>query len=272
LKKAAKFVTEAASAGGAERAELCLKAGKALLGEGFRMIPRYTLSAEQGDEWQNAFDGRTAQMSHLAAAHDFPVDDWLYGTARVRQKLHDFENVIHLTEAFGNAPPGIEATQFPFVVGEPWLAMELPSTFDIAKATDHLLYAASYPNNTFDKTAAAFGGLLLDEWTEVIPHRRETAGLTFHYDRPSQEPPQTMLLVTPTGIERQWSWEDIQAAIPDTFELAKTRAVEPRDLADQPVARLLPATLMAFTTHAISISSELRPAAVSLADTVMPNG
>ncbi len=272
LTKAGKLVTDSAAAGGNARAELLMEADKALLGDGFRMIPRFTLAVDQRDEWQNAFDGRAAQMAHLAADHDFPVDDWMYGVARVRPKMHDLETTIELAEAFGTAEPVLEPAQFPYDAAEPWLAMELPAAYDLTKATDHLLYTASYPGGAFDKNAASFGGLLVDEWTEVIPSTRETAALAFNYDRPSHEPPQAMLLVTPATLAPSWNWGDLALAIPETFELAKKRAVEPRDVAATPLARLLPATLMAFTTHAISISSELRPATVAVAAAMVQHG
>jgi hypothetical protein len=263
LTKSDDLVARAGSSGGQQRTELLADAAKALLGDGFRIVPRFTLSAEQGDEWQNAFDARANLLTHLNSAHDFPVDDWLHGLARVRTKLHDLENVILLAGAFETTEPVLAPVQFPFRPAEPWLAMELPAGWDMTTAGDHLLYTASYPGNAFDKTAAEFGGLLLDEWTEVLPGTKETAGLAFNYDRPSHEPPQTMLLVTPASAGRQWQWEDLRAAVPETFELAKRRAVEPRDISRTPLARLLPATLMAFTTSAISISSQLRVADVA---------
>ena len=154
---------------------------KALLGEGVRVVARFTLSADQKDEWQNAFDGRGAMLAHASTGHDFPVDDWFHGCARVRSKMHDLENVIHLTAAFETSEPGLEPVQFPFVASEPWLAMEVPAGFDLHKAGDHVLYTASYPGGAFDKTAPAFAGLLLDEWTEVVPG---TAG-----NRRSRVPP-----------------------------------------------------------------------------------
>jgi hypothetical protein len=265
LERADELITEANPLGGEAKVALQTDAAKALLGDGFRLLPRFTLMAEQADAWQDAFDARASLTTHLAATHDFPVDDWLYGVARVRPQIHALETVIQLAGAFGTAEPKLEPTQFPHTPGDPWMALELPATFDLRAAGDRLLYSASYPGGGFDKTDAAFGGLLLDEWTEVIPATKETAGLTFNYDRPSHEPPQTMLLVTPASAGRRWTWEDLRAAIPDTFELARKRAVEPRDIAETPVARLLPATLMAFTTHDISISSGIRLADVAFA-------
>jgi hypothetical protein len=258
LEKADDSVAQASTAMGKRKIELQTDAAKQLLGDSFRIVPRFTISPEQGDEWQNSFDARGNLLTHLSPAHDFPVDDWLHGIARVRPKLHELENIILLTEAFTTTTPELVPLQFPFRSAEPWLAMELPPAFDINTAGDHLLYTASYVNNTFDKTASSFAGLLLDEWTEVIPATKETAGLAFNYDRPSTEPPQTLLLVTPAGTGPQWNWEDLRSAIPETFALARKRAVEPRQIAGTPLARLLPATLMAFTTNAISISSYLR--------------
>jgi hypothetical protein len=263
--RADKSIADASTAAGEAKSQLFADAVKALLGDGARIIPRFTLSADQGDEWQNAFDGRAALTTHLLPARDFPVDDWMYGIARVRPKMHDWENVVLLTGAFGTTEPSLAPVQFPFNAAEPWLAMELPAAFDLNKSGDHLLYTAAYEGGAFNKNAPQFGGLMIDEWTEVIPATKETAGLAFHFDRPNNEPPQSMLLVTPASAGRQWTWEDLKLSIPETFELAKKRAVEPRDISASPLSRLLPATLMAFTTHAMSISSGLRVADVLLA-------
>jgi hypothetical protein len=272
VKKGDDLVAEAATAGGEKKASLQIEVARAFLGDGMKVVPRFTLSAEQGDEWQNGFNGSANLVAHLLADHDFPVDDWMHGLARVRPGIHAFENVVLSAAAFGTSEPALTPVQFPFRATEPWLAMEVPTAFDLGTAGDHVLYTACYPNDVFDKTAASFGGLLLDEWTEVLPATTETAGLAFHYDRPNHEPPQTMLLVTPATAGATWAWEDVRAAIPETFELAKRRVVEPRAIRETPLARFLPATLMAFTTHAISISSELRPADVAFAVQVVPNG
>ena len=77
--------------------------------------------------------------------------------------------------------------------------------------SDLLLYTA-----LTDATSASpqyTCGVLIDEWTEVIPLEKETTGLTFHYDRPNAEAPQTMLFITPTKITGHWAWEDIVDAL-----------------------------------------------------------
>jgi hypothetical protein len=83
-------------------------------------------------------------------------------------------------------------------------------------------------------------GLLLDEWTEVIPSRDETAGLTFHYDQPNSEPPQTLLLVTPRRFTGRWQWQDLVDTLHETLDMARKRAVEPDQVDGTVYSRFLP--------------------------------
>ena len=69
---------------------------------------------------------------------DFPVDEWFYGAARVREPLRYLESAIMLATAFGLTPPPLTAIQFPFESGAPWLALSFPDTYSID--SDRLLY------------------------------------------------------------------------------------------------------------------------------------
>ncbi|HEY2673165.1 MAG TPA: hypothetical protein VGJ07_22745, partial [Rugosimonospora sp.] len=51
--------------------------------------------------------------------------------------------------------------------------------------------------------------------------------------------------------------DDLLAAIAETYELARLRAVEPEHLDDTAYAQLLPATVMSATRHPITISTDL---------------
>ena len=178
----------------------------------------------------------------------------LYGIARVRPKLHEWENVVQLTEAFGKPELTLEPIQLPYTATEKmWLAIGFPETEQLDKMGDRLLYTAHY-NTPFSKNSPQCG-LLLDEWTEVIPTKEETAGLTFHYDRPNNEPPQTLLLVTPASVSENWQWEDLVDGLTETFIMAKRRAVEPKNIEPTTLARFLPATLAAVTRNRISMSA-----------------
>lgn len=243
--------------------EALKQAAIALLGEDFRIIPEFTLLAEHGNEWEKAYAAGTNgdllkyQTDPLPTglAVEFPVDDWLYGVARVRDKLHHWERIVMLSGAFSRPEPEFTPIQLPYRNADRWLALEYPNDPQFVVDSERLLYTAHYPRG-FAK-ASAQCGILLDEWTEILPLGQETTGLTFHYDRPSTEPPQVMLLVTSPQLIGSWLWDDLVAALHETLDLAKQRAVEPTHLEGTPLNRLLPATLMALTLREVSISGDL---------------
>jgi hypothetical protein len=163
------------------------------------------------------------------------------------------ELVATLAEAFGAPAPGLIPAQFPHRPGEPWLAMQFPEA--APPADDRLLYTAHYAT-PFDRTARQCG-LLLDEWTEVVPGVGRETGVTFNFDRPGNEPPQAILVVAPATGDGVWHWDDVVGALNETLDLAKKRALEPAQLDPTPYASLLPATIMAVTLHGISITTAM---------------
>jgi len=230
----------------------------AMFGEDFKVVPRFPVTVAQGAEWALAVAASRddALLRHAATLHDFPVDDWMYGVARVRERVRDWEQVVMLSGALSSSDPALTPIQLPHKADDYWLGLEVPNApkpYEIDG--DRLLYTAHYAK-TFSATALQCG-LLLDEWTEVIPGREETIGVTFHYDRANCEAPQALLLVVPPETTGAWRWNDLVDAIGETFDLARIRAVEPRDMDDQDYAGLLPATVMAATRRDITIGTSL---------------
>jgi len=244
-----------ASADPTVRVSALKAAGSALFGEDVQLIPEFSFAAAQAAELSNALtestSGRLTEYVRTSSKSDFPVDDWLHGVARAREKLHAWEQANLLATALGAAECDLVPMQLPHRGGEDWLALE----FDPASVIDgeHLLYTAHYAGGF--APAAATCGLLLDEWTEVIPAHDETAGLSFHYDRPGSEPPQTWLLVTPARMQGRWQWADLVGALEETLALARLRGVEPVQVDDTAYARFLPATTTAVTLYGISIAA-----------------
>ena len=225
-------------------------AAQALLGEGFRVVPTFTVPASSAAEWSQAIGDVDGLLDHLVTTgRDFPVDDWVNSAARVREPLRHLEQAGHIARAHGRTEPALVPVQLPYRSGDGWLAMEYPPDQDLTG--EHLLYTAVYPPG-FDP-GSTLCGLLVDEWTEVLPTASTTVGLAFHYDQPSSEAPQSLLLVTPATPGKTWVWDDVRQAVPDTMRLARQRAVEPVHLDAGAVARFLPATITAITTRGISI-------------------
>jgi hypothetical protein len=243
----------------AERIEALTQAARQLLGEEFVVLPEFEVTDEQRAEWRKAHDGRDELLAFLEDTEhvDFPVDEWLYGAARVRDKLHHLEAATMLGNALKDEDIDLVPLQFPYRSDDCWLGLKFPEKkpgteepFVIDE--DKLLYTAHYDGGFVDAPGSKYCGVLIDEWTEVIPRVVETTGLTFHYDRPSTEPPQTLLLVTPASFTGEWQWQDLVDTLHDTLDLAKKRAVEPEHVNTTAYARFLPVILSQVATFPIS--------------------
>jgi hypothetical protein len=240
------------AATGPTRVAALEEAHRALLGDEARLLPELTLGAEHGAEWRNAVlaSESGAPFAHLSADHDAPVDDWLHGLARVREKLGHWEQTLLMSAPLGVSEPGLTPIQLPYVNGDPWLGLEYPPATVVD--SDRLLYTAHY-DAPFDPSEPQCG-LLVDEWTEVLPSELQTTGLAFHFDRPSSEPPQAWLLVVPSERTGAWAWADIVDALHETLDAARLRAVEPDRIDGTAWARFLPAIVTATTLHPITIA------------------
>lgn len=248
---------ELASTKPKEKVKLLTEAAKAIFGEDFQIVPEFNLNEEQGNELQKCLDDQNQLLDYQTnvQSNDFPVDEWLYGVARVRGKVGAWEDLVMLAEGFkdrsslGLAPLDLTPLQLPYVEDDHWLGLEYPEGFEIP--SDKLLYTAYMPSFN---AAQPQCGLLVDEWTEVIPAKKETTGMTFHYDRPNSEPPQTMLLVTPAAFTGEWKWVDIVKTLHETLDLAKLRAIEPDHVDKTAYAQFLPATVAAVTTSPVTMA------------------
>lgn len=253
LTTAAGLLTDAAAATeGKARVDLLLEAAKQLFHDDFKMVPSFGVPSDKADEWANAYGIKDQLLDYQINTEkvDFPVDEWMYGVARVREKMYHWENVTILAEAFGSTEPALHPLQLPYMATDSWLGLSYPSTYVIE--SDRLLYTAHY-TVPFDKTKQQCG-LLLDEWTEVIPSREETIGVAFHYDRPNSEPPQVMLLAMPSDFKGAWHWQDLVNTLHETLDMAKKRAIEPEHIDSTSYARFLPAVVSSMTVYPLTAS------------------
>jgi hypothetical protein len=261
----AQGLLDALPATGPSRApQLVLDAVRAVLGEAFVVLPEFTLTEDRLAEWANAWTDRAALLDHLKTGPEgtpFPVDDWLHGLARVREKLGHAERAMLLGEALG-VPGDLELTplQFPYRTNDAWLGAPFPATMPgtgepFRLDGDRLLYTALIgPGAEVDPSdpARRYCGVLVDEWVEVVPGAEETTGLTFHYDRPDSEAPQALLLATPPRFTGAWAWEDLVDTLTETLDAARLRTVEPGQLDRTLLSRFLPAVLSSVTVFPIT--------------------
>jgi hypothetical protein len=258
----AKMTEYEATVSPGKKIQLISDAAKKLLHEDFKLIPEFSLNDAQVKEWNTALAGSSNILRYLRTEKklDFPVDNWLYGVARVREKLHHIENAIFFVEGFARSPLELRVIQLPYRPLDYWLAMEYPD--EIAETNqpftineDKLLYTSIYADG-FDRTQSRCG-LMLDEWTEVIPVPETTIGLTFNFDQPNTEPPQTLLLATPSDFRGEWQWHDLVDTLHETLDMAKKRAVEPDMVDTTLLGRFLPALVSVVTAYPITSALNL---------------
>jgi hypothetical protein len=228
-------------------------AAKIILGDQFKMIPCYALPAVQQAEVTNAWNATDELLTFSIASRTNPQEDWLNGIARVHEKMKHLESCMLLRQAFGmtDSDISIHPVQLPYKTADyHWLALPFPDKVNLEES-NFLLYTSFVAEGT--PSPAEICGVLVDEWTEVIPAKEETTGITFHYDRPNCEAPQTLLLVAPTQLSGNWNWNDLVDALVYTMDAAKLRAVEPDQIDKTPFASFLPAILAAESLYPYSI-------------------
>lgn len=263
LAGADKALGETAVASGDKAHQALVRAQQAMLGQEFTLLPEFQPTAVILSEWRNAWADRSAILDHLTTPADgtlFPLDDWLNGVARVRERMRHMETAALLVPAMGGAGAvDLAGVQFPYRADDVWLGLDFPATFrggaPFLLDSDKLLYTAHFASGSLidpDDPAKSYCGLLVDEWVEVIPGAQETTGLSFHYDRPNSEAPQAVLLVTPPVHDGSWRWQDIVDTMHETLDFARLRAVEPDQLATTALGPLLPAILASVTMYPIT--------------------
>lgn len=219
---------------------------RAALGAEYLLLPSVQLA--QFSEWNKAsaasadlldFCSNTLEM-------DFPEEEWLMGVGTVRDRMHQVRQMVQYSQVVGKAVE-LKPMQLPYEAGDRWLAVQFADEKNPYTAQSKLLYTCV--GDTALDFKKPFCGLVLDEWTEQLPEKSGTAGLSFHYYQPNAEAPQTMLLAVPPVVEENGTWklEDLFDTITSTMELAKIRAVEPAHLDETPLAQLLPAMVMKST-------------------------
>jgi hypothetical protein len=83
-----------------------------------------------------------------------------------------------------------------------------------------ILFVHNMPKEIPDLSKSS-KGILIDEWTEMIPNKTETTAIAFNYDQPNNEPGQALLLAI---ADKTWNWEKIITNLKETFtERVKTR-------------------------------------------------
>jgi hypothetical protein len=194
---------------------------KALLGEHFPVLPRFV--AGNAAALAASHGARTT----LCAGDALAPAAWLQRMALVRPGTDRLARVRAAAELLRGdvAPDDLAVVQLPHAAGERWLALPYG---DAAPAAQLAIVAQWSGAMDF---AAPLAGLFCDAWPEIVPAREETTGIAFHCDAPGARPPQAILLaVPPDAGAPAWSVDTILDTVLEAHDLARIRAVGPRQL------------------------------------------
>lgn len=222
----------------------CNEAAKTLLGTTLPLLPAIVA----------AVDLSAAALP--AGAPDVQgIEDWLFSASVVRPGAERLQHTRVLASAAGTPLDDPIVLQWP-TTARSWIAQPQPAGEDW---NDDRIAIAVQPAMALD-LAQPIVGLVLDEWTELLPRDSETTGVAFHYDAPNAEPPQALLLaVSARSFDNngRWMWHELIGCVEQAFDLARLRAVGPDELRKTPLDTVLPATLMAETAAPVTVSTSL---------------
>ena len=255
-KEATAFLAQLPTAKDNDAINLLTKAAKALLGASAVIVPRFNV--ENATELTTAFGQREqiltfkkstlpAELSASAEAVRFTVmEEWLQSISRVRERMGAVEGLKMTAETLTDGTTATDLTplQLPALGKKWWIGLDLPPTetipnpyFDPANplsmvtvptevGRDYVSMVVMNLAPTTDFTTEQVG-LMLDEWTEVIPSRHQNTGVAVHYNQPNSEPPQSLLLALSPNLTGKWTWEKLIGTLEDTLRRAKLRAIHP---------------------------------------------
>ena len=222
----------------------CNEAAKTLLGTTLPLLPAILM----------AEDMSTAMLP--AGAPDAQrIEDWLFAASLVRPGGERLQHARVLAAAAATPLEDLIVLQWP-ATAKSWIAEPPPAGEDW---NDDRIAIALQPATALD-LARPLVGLVIDEWTELLPRASETTGIAFNYDAPNAEPPQALLLAVSArsfNNNGRWMWRELVGCIEQAFDLARLRAVGPDELRKTPLDTVLPATLMPESAAPVTVSTSL---------------
>jgi hypothetical protein len=191
-----------------------------IFGKDFLALPRIT--ASNAAQLSEAFGGSLSLQGNDPLA----ATTWLQRVAYVRPGAMRMNAAMLYAETIGaGAGLQLQVGQLPYSGQDRWVA--LPSALDQSIPRGCLSLVAQVSTAQPLRFDQPFAGLLIDEWVESVPSRRETTGVTFHYDQPNSAPPQVLLLAVPADQRTMWDVDSLETILQETMELVRLRAVAP---------------------------------------------
>ena len=233
---AATALLERAAGSPRAAAELATQALAAVFGTGFQAVP-LVLAAPAGEA--DLWDGAVGPAG-IRARPGADVRPWLARAGALRSATSAYGETVLVREA-QHRRPMLRVIQTPAGTYGRWIGLPFlpePPLQPIASMVAEIAgVAAGEPEPDLRGPIA---GIVLDEWTEVVPRRLRvgnpsgdepvelvevtTTGVAVGANAPGARPPQSILIaLSPDGAD--WTGERLVAVLDETLALARIRAV-----------------------------------------------
>ena len=197
---------------------------RTLVGEHFPVLPRFTVvNAARAAE----LTASNAARVTLLANDDVAPSTWLDRMALVRPSVDRLARVTSAAEVMRGdvSTRDFLVAQLPHTAGQRWVALPFGGTEPRAELAIVTCWSGAV------SFTASLAGLFIDGWHETVPNADETTGVAFHFDAPGGRPPQAILVAVPPAAETPaWSVDAILDTVAEAHDLARIRAVGPRQL------------------------------------------
>ena len=251
------LISKLTAAPAADKFSICEQLAERLFGNAFRVCPTVQLT--------NVPVVAHARTTDLSKNLDpLSLENWQCHSALVHAVFRTYRQCVLLRDAL--AAPGADRSLTIIQFNSPtapagfWVGAEMRGTDprdDISQNFGGTLsLALELPNNW--NPQQAFAGFVFDEWTELLPARETTTGVSFHFNQPDTEPAQVMLLAVCPAEGENWRWDYLTEMISETFDRARKRLVSFQHIKTNPaLAHLLPALVAPLERENLSPTLDL---------------
>jgi hypothetical protein len=184
----------------------------------------------------NGTELAASRAQSVALQDDDPTQasGWLARCGLVRDGAERLARLLLLAETLaGNTSDALRVVQLPHADGARWIGLDFPDD-SVPPSTSAIVL---HDPDAVD-FATSLCGLVVDDWTEVVPRGSEITGVSFHFDQPDATAPNVIAIGVHPGDRPTWDLETMEATVLEVLALAKLRAVDTDDV--QWVGRFLP--------------------------------
>lgn len=231
------------------RTEQLIARLRAVFGPSYVVLPRFTFESDAATELASALAGGLEQGGTALA-----TNTWFARYSRVRDALGRLGACLQGAEVLGTGTRlDLRVAQLPFSSSEQWVGLPPQANTELPPSKLSLVLHTVRAINTTE----VMTGVLVDEWTEVVPNTQETTALAFQFDVPDSMAPQCVLVAVPPVPGQEWTPERLRRVLMETLDLAKLRAVDPSLLGQ--AAQHLPGLYLAFNAADDAVSTDFKP-------------